>query len=218
LDESNDKLSGQEKLDIVVEAGLQLIPTIGSSLATAYYGTKQAKQFKRLENFYKDLSQTVEALKLQLPLLNEKDEEEIISLIEKINEQIEREISDSKRNCFKYFLLNSLGRNEEFSFDTKRFFLDSLSACNELDLEILAHLYNSTPTLKIVGSISRSGVEQYAIVGSISRLKSFGFAFTATGSMSVGDNSDNTLRESVGITTFGKQFVEYTLKIEVIEA
>ena len=59
----DDKLTDREKIELTVEAGLNAIPAIGGSLATLYFGTKQEKRFKRIENFYTDLKNDFEKFK-----------------------------------------------------------------------------------------------------------------------------------------------------------
>ena len=49
----NEHLSAIEQRDLVIQAGMQAIPYVGSSLATLYFGRKQDLRFKRLETFYK---------------------------------------------------------------------------------------------------------------------------------------------------------------------
>lgn len=49
----DEHLSAREKRDLVIQAGIQAIPHVGSALATLYFGRKQELRFKRLETFYK---------------------------------------------------------------------------------------------------------------------------------------------------------------------
>ena len=59
---TSEKLNFAETRDIVIESGLQLIPGVGGAISSAYFGVKQAKEFKRLENFYKLLSEELETI------------------------------------------------------------------------------------------------------------------------------------------------------------
>lgn len=48
---TKENLNFREGLDIAIDTGLQLIPGVGGAISSAYFGTKQAKQFKRIEKF-----------------------------------------------------------------------------------------------------------------------------------------------------------------------
>ncbi|WP_152995547.1 MULTISPECIES: hypothetical protein [Exiguobacterium] len=205
-------MTGKQMFDVVLEAGLQLVPFAGGSLATLYFGSKQAKQFNRIEHFYKEFAEKVNALESEPTSLNEQQQEELTDLIDDVNEKVEREASEKKRKYLQNFLLHSLNTPTAQDFDTKKFFLDALGTCNELDLEILASLSRNLPDqFMVVGSITKPGVEQYAIVGSIGRLKNLGFIYAITQGMTFGGNTDNSLSDAVTITPFGKQFVNYCL-------
>ncbi|MTL76341.1 hypothetical protein GMA27_12010, partial [Turicibacter sanguinis] len=53
---SNVKLNTNDMMDLAIETGMQLIPIVGGSLATIYFGIKQTKEFKRIEQFYTELA------------------------------------------------------------------------------------------------------------------------------------------------------------------
>ena len=40
----------KDKIELAVNAGLQLIPYVGSLLATLYFGAKQEKRLERIKN------------------------------------------------------------------------------------------------------------------------------------------------------------------------
>ena len=65
-----DKLTTKQEVDNKIEAGLQLIPSIGGALATLYFGRKQQREFNRISNFYKELSGELKGLKGKLSLDN----------------------------------------------------------------------------------------------------------------------------------------------------
>lgn len=44
-----EKISGKDKLELVINAGLQAIPYVGGPLATLYFGYKQEQRFQRVE-------------------------------------------------------------------------------------------------------------------------------------------------------------------------
>ncbi|MFP3607590.1 hypothetical protein, partial [Paraburkholderia sp. SIMBA_053] len=57
-----DRDNGVSK-DLIIEAGLQLIPNVGGALATVIFGRKQEKRYSRLEGFYNQLASEVEGIK-----------------------------------------------------------------------------------------------------------------------------------------------------------
>lgn len=213
LDHPDGELTKEQKKDLLIESAMQLVPYgVGGSLATLYFGNKQAKQFNRIERFYSELAEKVNQLTNEFPPLNEREQEELIDLIDGINDKVERETSERKRKYFQNFLLHSLSSPRVQTFDTKKFFLDTLGVCNELDLELLARFGTSPNEFTRIREIEAPGVEQYAIIGSIGRLKNFGFIFATTPGMSFGGNTDNSLSDNVKISPFGQKFIEYCLK------
>lgn len=69
------RLTGKEKFELDVEAGLQSLPYVGGSLATLYFVSKQEKRFKRIESFYQDLSDEIRLNKTKILPLEEHDKE-----------------------------------------------------------------------------------------------------------------------------------------------
>ena len=59
----SDKLSNSEKRDLILQAGIQLVPYVGGPMASLYFGSKQEKRFKRLESFYQEIAREVEAMR-----------------------------------------------------------------------------------------------------------------------------------------------------------
>ncbi|KMP28123.1 hypothetical protein SAMN04487767_1015 [Bacillus wiedmannii] len=205
-----EKLNFKEKAEIAIQTGLQLVPYVGPSLSAAYFGTKQEKRFKRIESFYQEFSSLVEELKLQIPSIEQHDEEELITLIEELNEKVEREHTTEKKEFFKRYLLNTLMTPTDQNFDEKRFFLDILSNMTLLECELLTLLHHQD-NYTTVRDIVKFGVDQYAIVGAIGRLKLYGLLSTTLGNFAVG-GGDNSLNELVKPSTFGEKFINYCLE------
>ena len=205
------KLSGIEKRELVIQAGLQAIPYVGGSLATLYFGTKQTRRFKRLETFYQEVAQEVQALKGKMASPDEHDKEALAAILEELNEKIEREQVREKREFFKTYLKNTLIHPVKGNYEERRFFLDTLGSMSLLECEVLGFLYNQNQPVR-VGNIEKSGVDQYAIVGAIGRLRSFGFLVSAQASFSIGGGVDNTLNETVKVSDFGQRFCEFCLR------
>lgn len=207
---SNEKLTGKERIEVAVKAGLQLVPYIGGSLSTLYFDAKQERRFKRLESFYEEFSIFANQSSAYLPPVEAHNQDDLFSIIEELNEKIEKENSQEKRKYFKNYLLNTLSSPKQHSFDEQRYFLDVLASMTLMECEILAFLHNQ-PGRVIVGSIQKPGIEQYAIVGAIGRLRSHGFISSSTGDMIIGSGVDNNLSESATPTPFGIKFISYCL-------
>lgn len=205
----NDKLTWREKLDLTVQSGLQLIPYIGGPLSTAYFGAKQEKRFKRIESFYQEFSEELNRVQLQLPSIDMHNQENLIALIEELNEKIEREHTEQKRAYFKHYLLNTLSSPTKDNFDERRFFLEILANMTLLECEMLTFLYQQSHPIQ-VGNISKPATDQYAIVGAIGRLKTYGLLRSFTESFTIG-GSDNALAEHVTPSDFGLKFIKYCL-------
>lgn len=207
----NTKLTTKQEMENTVKAGLQLIPYVGGTLATLYFDKKQQKEFNRLLNFYKELSEEIENLNEKLSL-DDQDEMKLITLIEKINNKVEKEVFREKINYFKHYFKNILIQPVKDDYDEKVFFLESLSSMTLLEIEILRFLDSQSDFVEI-GSIRKDGIEQYAIVGVIGRLRNLGFLQSAGGGMSFGDKSDNYLKELVKVSSFGKKFIRFCLNV-----
>jgi hypothetical protein len=208
---NEDKLTINQEVDNKIEAGLQLIPYIGGALATLYFGRKQQREFNRISNFYIELSEELKGLKGKLSLDNQ-DEAKLMTLIEKVNNKIEKEVIKEKINYFKNYFRKILVQPVKDDYDEKVFFLDSLASMSLLEIEILTFL-NSRNDFIQIGVIQKPGIEQYAIFGAFGRLRNLGFLQSAGGSFSLGDKSDNYLKELVKVSPFGKEFIGFCLKV-----
>ena len=216
LDMSDSKedehLSTAENRDLVIQAGIQAIPYVGSSLATLYFGRKQELRFKRLETFYKEIAEEVDDLKDRIAPPEAHDKEAFSAIFEELNEKIEREQVQKKREFLKAYLKNTLiypikGNN----YDERHFFLDTLGSMNLLECELLGYLYKKTEPVG-VGALQKSGVDQYAIVGAVGRLKTYGFLVSGQVSINIGGGEDNILLEKVKVSDFGRRFCEFCLR------
>lgn len=205
------KLDSSEIRDLVIQAGIQAIPSIGGSLATFYFGAKQERRFKRLEKFYKEVAKEIEDIKDRIISIKDQDREALAAIIEELNEKVEREQAREKQEYFKTFLKNTLINPMEGNYDERRYFLDTISTMSFLECDVLRILYNQNEQTRI-GDIQKPGTDQYAIIGAISRLKSYGFLISSQGSFSIGGNEDNTLNENVKINDFGRRFYDFSLK------
>jgi len=212
-DSKNDvNLSATEKRDLVIQAGIQAIPYVGSSLATLYFGRKQELRFKRLETFYKEFAEEVGDLKDRIASPEAHDKEALAAIIEELNEKIEREQVQEKREFLKAYLKNTLIHPVKGNYDERRFFLDTLGAMNLLECELLIDLYSNIEPVR-VKAIQKPSTDQYAIVGAIGRLKAYGFLVSALPIPAVyGGTTTDFLDELVNISNYGQRFCEFCLR------
>lgn len=208
----DDKLTKKEKMEITIQSGLQLIPYIGGALSTLYFGTKQEKKFKRIESFYQEFASQIKQLQLQLPPVQIHDPDQLSALIEELNEKVEREHTEQKRTYLKRYLLSTLSLpTNNLNFDERRFFLDLLNNMTLLECDLLVFLYQHKQPLR-VGNINKPGVNQYAIVGAIGRLKMYGLLRSLTTTLNIGGGRDNALEENVSLSDYGIRFIHYCLE------
>ncbi len=207
---SDENLTNRDKLELAIQSGLQIIPYVGPSISEAYFGYKQEKRFKRIESFYKEFSEEIEEIKSSFLPMEFHNNNELMAIIEEFNEALEREHTEEKRKYLKNYLKHTLSIPVIKQFDRLKFFLDALSQMTLLDCEVLAFL--SQEGLITVGTISKPGVDQYAIIGSIGKLKSLGFLEYGVNSMTVGGGTDQALQENVKVSPFGMDFIQHCLK------
>jgi len=206
-------LSEKEKRDLVIEAGMQAIPWVGGSLATLYFGSKQERQFKRLKSFYEEVAEEINNIKDQITDIDNQDQEALIAILEELNEKVEREQIEEKRNYLKIYLENTLiNPINKGNYDERKYFLDILSLMSLLECEILSLLYNKNKSVQI-RNINKFGVQKYAIVGAVGRLKTYGFLSSSQSSFAIGGGQDNVLNENVKVSSFGCCFCNFCLAI-----
>jgi len=208
----DDHLSLSEKRDLVIQAGIQAIPYVGSSLATLYFGRKQELRFKRLETFYEEVAEEVNDLKDRIASPEAHDKEALGAILEELNEKIEGEQVQQKRECLKTYLKNTLIHPvKDNNYDERRFFLDTLASMSLLECELLGLLSKKLEPVR-VEAIQKPGVDQYAIVGAISRLKTYGFLVSGQPGINIGGGQDNILLEIVKVSDYGRRFCEFCLR------
>jgi len=222
-DEDEIKLNNKEKIDLTIQTALQLIPSgIGAAISNIYFGIKQEKRFKRLERFYSEIAQELKSLQSgelikindKISLLNNYDKEAFVFIFEQLNDKIEREFASQKINILKSYLKSTLrdpvnGNN----FDKRKFFLDAIGSMTIFECEILGYIYNQKEFIK-VESIIKGGIDKYEILGSINRLKSFGFIITYQFSYATADavkGHETGFDENIEISPLGREFGEFCL-------
>lgn len=208
---TDPKLTITDKRDLVIQASMELVPYVGGPLSTLYFGSKQEKRFKRIESFYKEISEEIGHMKESISSLDNQDPEQLEAIIESLHEKIEIEPTKEKRDYLKNYFKNTLKHPVSGNFDERKYFLETLSNLTLLECELLIFLKTQSSALQ-VRSIQKPGIDTYAIVGSIGRLKTSGFISAATSSIALGGNADNSLNEMVSITTFGNKFIQFCLE------
>lgn len=181
---------------------MQLVPYIGGSLATAYFSTKQEKRFKRIESFYQEL-----ALEHSLLSINEHDEESLMALIERLNEQIEKESSEEKRMYFKNFFIQMLQTPTlESNYDERRMLLDSLATITVLEFKILLSFSDYEEQIQLF----TKHIEPSLKVGATSRLETLGMLTAVFQSTTYAGQSP--VEKYVYLSDFGKRFIDFCIK------
>lgn len=206
------QLTNSDKRDLVIQAGMQLVPYVGGSLSSLYFGAKQEKRFKRLESFYKEIASEIERMKDSISSMDKQDPVALEAIIESLHEKVEAEPTLEKREFFKNYFKNTLKHPVAGNFDERKYFLDALSDMTLLECELLAFI-NLQPNSLQVGTIQKPATDKYAIVGAIGRLKSRGFLTATQGSFAVGGGADNSLQEIVSVSSFGKTFINFCLHV-----
>jgi hypothetical protein len=207
---ATSKLTTSDKRDLVIQAGMQLVPYVGGPLSSLYFGAKQEKRFKRLESFYQEIASEIEKIKGSISSIDKQDPVALEAIIESLHEKVEVEPTLEKREFFKNYFKNTLKFPIVGNFDERKYFLDALAEMTILECEILSFV-NSQPSPLQVGNIQKPSTEKYAIVGAIGRLKSRGFLSITQGSFAVGGGADNSLQEIVSVSSFGKSFIAFCL-------
>lgn len=206
----NNEINFKTKIEIAIETGMQLIPCVGGAVATAYFGTKQAKEFERIKSFYEELSREVEDIKDNIVSFDKQSESEMISLIEQINYKVEREHQQDKINYYKNYMKRILVDpvNSE-NYDKRKVFLEIIENTTLLELGVLGYLHNNYGKWATVRYVRYLNYTQYEIIGAINKLKSYGFLMTRKEDMIVGGIDSNTLSELITISNYGKEFVDF---------
>ena len=201
-------LTSKENTMLGIQAAIQAIPYVGSSIATLYFGYKQEIRFKRLEAFYLDLAKDIEKIKdIIKPILNH-DKNALVAIIEEVNEKVENEYLKEKIQYFKNYFKSTLKNPvKKTNYDKRRYFLNVLASMTLLECEILNLLYNTSNSIKVMDINRIENIN--LIIGVIERLKSYGFLTAHTTKISFG--RDNRKDEEVKINEFGREFCKFCI-------
>ncbi|MGG3045873.1 hypothetical protein ABEO76_22420 [Bacillus anthracis] len=209
---NNDvKLNTKEKLHLGIEACLQLIPTVGGAISTSFYGYQKEKQLKRLESFYNEIFLEINGLKVAMQNSTANpDMEELLSIIEDLNEKVEREHIEEKRNYFKTYFINNILHPKRADYDNKKFFLDTLAKMTLIECNSMLHLYNQFGRVTIDSVIS-GATSNFQKIGAMHRLQSYGF-IEMEERFKPGFTGEMTHDPYISITDYGIKFVQFCLK------
>ncbi|GAA3645811.1 hypothetical protein [Asaccharospora irregularis] len=195
--------------DVVIEAAIQAIPYVGAPLATLYYGNKQEKRFRRLEKFYEELKEEISKSQNNYKDISQHNPDELSAILEELNEKVESEHLELKRRLYKNYFKKTMIQPVNGNFDERKLLLDILSTLTPLQIEIIAFLAKQASPVQ-GSSISKPGIEQSVISGSIAQLKNFGLIDGALNSIVFG-GAGNSINENIVLSNFGKKFNTFCL-------
>ncbi len=196
--------------EIIIQAAIESIPYVGAALSTLYYGNKQEKRFKRLESFYQEIRQEINASKEKLADVDEQDEDSLSALLEDLNEKVESEHTKIKRECYKRYFKNTLKFPVTNNFDERKLILDTLAALTPLQLEIIAFLAAQKNKM-LSRSINKEGVDPALIHGLVSSLKVYGIIDSQFAYMQLSSANSRT-DEHIWLSDFGKNFHQFCIR------
>lgn len=196
--------------DTIIEAAVQAIPYVGGSLATLYFGNKQERRFRRLEKFYEELKEEISKSPNVYKDIIQHNPDELSAIIEELNENVESEHLDLKRNLYKNYFKKTMIEPVNGNFDERKLLLDILSAVTPLQIEIIVFLATQPSAVKS-NKILKPGVEQAVILGSLAQLKNYGLIESTVNSIVLGE-SNGSINENITLSKFGIRFNNFCLQ------
>ena len=202
-----NKISVKDKLELVVNAGLQAIPYIGGPLSTLYFGYKQEQRFQRVEQTLKEVASELQDCKL--PKIEEHNSEELMSLIDELTDRIEDERIELKRNLYKEYFKNILKTPTNGNYEERKLFLEVLSRITPLQIELFQFILKNPNVID--ANISKPGIDISLIKSSILQLENYGLVIATLNSITLG-GSQSGMPMNLIASEFGKRFNEFCLK------
>ncbi|WP_035053090.1 hypothetical protein [Carnobacterium pleistocenium] len=208
--DNDEKLSWKDRRDLIIEAGIGSIPTVGGALQTLYFGAKNEKRFKRVERFYEEISIEIGSMKEKLPVIHETENaDEAISILESINDEVEKASSQSKIDNYKKAFKNVLFRFNNDSFDEEKYFIRLLPDLTELELNILFSSNKNEHKKVVDGDFYKKDKSNINIVtGNINRLSDFGLLDLVFGTLLSGGQGAY-IDQSFAVSDLGSKFVSF---------
>lgn len=202
-----NKISAKDKLELIVNAGLQAIPYIGGPLSTLYFGYKQEQRFQRVEQTLKEVASELQNCKL--PKIEEHNSEELMSLIDELTDRIEGERIELKRNLYKEYFKNILKTPTNGNYEERKLFLEVLSRITPLQIELFQFILKNPNVID--ANISKPGIDISLIKSSILQLENYGLVIATLNSITLG-GSQSGMPMNLLASEFGKRFNDFCLK------
>lgn len=202
-----NKIGAKDKLELVVNAGLQAIPYIGGPLSTLYFGYKQEQRFQRVEQTLKEVASELQDCKL--PKIEEHNSEELMSLIDELTDRIEDERIELKRNLYKEYFKNILKTPTNGNYEERKLFLEVLSRITPLQIELFQFILKNPNVIDV--NISKPGIDISLIKSSILQLENYGLVIATLNSITLG-GSQSGMPMNLLASEFGKRFNDFCLK------
>ncbi len=202
-----NKINAKDKLELVVNAGLQAIPYIGGPLSTLYFGYKQEQRFQRVEQTLKEVASELQNCKL--PKIEEHNSEELMPLIDELTDKIEDERIELKRNLYKEYFKNILKTPTNGNYEERKLFLEVLSQITPLQIELFQFILKNPNVID--ADILKPDVDISLIKSSILQLENYGLVIATLNSITLG-GSQSGMPMNLVASEFGKRFNEFCLK------
>ena len=197
----------KDKLELVVNAGLQMIPFIGGSLATLYFGYKDERRFQKVEKTLKEVAQELEGV--QLPSVDEHNKDELMALIDELTDKIENEHLESKRFLYKQYFKNILKTPTNGNYEERKLYLEVLSKITPLQIELFQFILIKPNVIDL--EISKPGTDNSLIRSSVLQLQNYGLVIATINSITLGGN-DAGMPMRLVVSKFGKGFNTFCLQ------
>lgn len=208
--EMDEQISNKEKRDIAIQSLIEAIPYVGGSISTLYFGSKQEKRFKRIENFYSEMKKEIESIQKDIVDIGQHNPDELSAILEELHEKIETEHLEVKRKYYKQYFKSTLKEPVKNNYDERKIFLDILSDLTPLQIELLTFIVIQNNALS-TNNIRKPGVDQSLTIGAINKLKTTGLISTELNSISF-TNVGGSMDENVRVSPFGKRFHDFCIK------
>lgn len=212
MPEERDKSETGIDRDTVINAGMQLIPYVGASIAALYFGSKQERRFRRIESFYEEVKDEVSGMRDRIADLGDHDPSEFRAILEELHEEVEAEQLESKRKYYKTYFKSTLVDPVRGNFEERKLLLDVLGDLTPLQIEILAFLVNHGQPVP-AGGISKPGVDPALIGGALGQLRNYGLVTNKLDSIAFG-SAGGSVNESVEVSAFGRRFHKFCIEGE----
>lgn len=171
-----------------------------------YFGNKQNKEFRRLEKTINEIAKELKDTKI--PSIEQHNQDELLSLMEELNDKIEKEHIEQKRLWYKNFYKKILVFPNSNTYNERKMYLDILNKITPLQVEILTLLLKRHNPI-VDTDIKHPFYSQSVILGSIAQLKNNGLITSYVNSIAVGGNG--RISENIVISDFGKSFHNFCI-------